>query len=251
MNALSKGLRLVRCLPRIMLNPRALRLALGSMLGATEHVIGPGCDLTVFPTTTLDRLIASCENNTRVSLSLFPKWDCSISPIESFCLALLMCQVCAKRVFEFGTYLGVSTTQFALSVEPGGIVFTLDLPEDDPRYRLIIDDPSERALAAAPDKGRLIPKQLCPQIVFIREDSADFDEIPYVGTIDFVFVDGAHSLDYVRNDSEKGWRMLRSRGIIAWHDCRPQDPDVVRYLLDCPYGPTRIEGTSIAFASKP
>jgi hypothetical protein len=30
-----------------------------------------------------------------------------------------------------------------------------------------------------------------------------------------------------------------------------KDPDVVRYLLDRPYGPTRIEGTSIAFASKP
>jgi len=64
-------------------------------------------------------------------------------------------------------------------------------------------------------------------------------------------VDGAHSYDYVKNDSEKGWRMLRSGGVMAWHDFRMQDPDVVRYLLESPYQPARILNTSLAFARKP
>ena len=69
--------------------------------------------------------------------------------------------------------------------------------------------------------------------------------------MDFVFVDGAHNYDYVKNDSEKGWRMLRRGGIIAWHDCRHQDPDVIRFLLQCSFEPVRIAGTTVAFATKP
>ena len=69
--------------------------------------------------------------------------------------------------------------------------------------------------------------------------------------MDFVFVDGAHNFEYVKNDSEKGWRMLRSGGIMAWHDCRHQDPGVVRYLLQCRYKPSRVLGTTVAFAIKP
>ncbi|HUA67287.1 MAG TPA: hypothetical protein VMA13_01955, partial [Candidatus Saccharimonadales bacterium] len=60
-----------------------------------------------------------------------------------------------------------------------------------------------------------------------------------------------HNYDYVKNDSEKGWRMLRSGGMIAWHDCRPQDPAVVRYLLESSYEAIRISSTSLAFARKP
>jgi hypothetical protein len=250
MNTVSKCLQLGRNLPRILFNPRVLRHVVGAMFGASEDVIGPQCDLTLFPRTTLDQLIADCENDTRISLTFFPKLECSISPLESFCLAVLMRRVAVRRAFEFGTYLGVSTAQLALNVEPDGRVFTLDLPEDDPRYRLKIDDPSEKALASTPGKGKLIPKDLCSQIIFLKQDSADLDETVHREAMDFIFVDGAHSFDYVRNDSEKGWRMLRPGGMIAWHDCRPQDPDVVRYLLECSYKPTRIEGTSIAFAIK-
>jgi predicted O-methyltransferase YrrM len=97
----------------------------------------------------------------------------------------------------------------------------------------------------------LVPDDLRKRIEFLRQDSATFDEAPYVGQMDFVFVDGAHNAAYVRNDSEKGWRMLRPGGIMAWHDCRPADPAVVAYLLECPFRPARIFGTTLAFAAKP
>jgi hypothetical protein len=38
---------------------------------------------------------------------------------------------------------------------------------------------------------------------------------------------------------------------MAWHDVRPQDPDVVRYLLESPYQPVRIQDSTVAFARKP
>jgi predicted O-methyltransferase YrrM len=106
-------------------------------------------------------------------------------------------------------------------------------------------------IAAQSGKGGLVPAELKSRITFLRQDSAAFDALPYAGQMDFVFVDGAHNYDYVKNDSEKGWSILRSGGIIAWHDFRPQDPGVVRYLLNCPFKPSRIVGTTVAFAVKP
>ena len=63
-------------------------------------------------------------------------------------------------------------------------------------------------------------------------------------------MDGSHIYEYVRNDSEKGWRMLRPGGVIVWHDFRPQTPDVMRYLLESDLKASRIEGTTLAFTSK-
>ena len=69
--------------------------------------------------------------------------------------------------------------------------------------------------------------------------------------MDAVFVDGAHIFEYVRNDSEKGWRMLRSGGVLIWHDFRPQTPDVMRHVLQSDFNARRIDGTTLAYAVKP
>ena len=157
----------------------------------------------------------------------------------------------ARSVFEFGTYKGVSITQLALNLPADSRIFTLDLPDEPATTRFAIADQEDAVIAVEKGKGALIPSELRPRIQFLQQDSAAFDESPYAGQMDFVFVDGAHNYDYVRNDSEKGWRMLRSGGIIAWHDCRAQDPAVVRYLLESSFQPALISGTTLAFAIKP
>jgi predicted O-methyltransferase YrrM len=68
--------------------------------------------------------------------------------------------------------------------------------------------------------------------------------------MDLVFVDGAHSYEYVKNDTEKGWEMLRPGGIIAWHDCTPNHPEVVSYLKSYTPIPTLVRGTALAFVIK-
>ncbi len=50
-------------------------------------------------------------------------------------------------------------------------------------------------------------------------DSATFDFSPYYNSMDFVFIDGAHSEHYVKNDTEKALQLIKkSGGIIVWHD---------------------------------
>lgn len=157
----------------------------------------------------------------------------------------------ARRVFEFGTYRGVSTTQLVLNAPEGATLLTLDLPSEGVTTQFAVTDYHETKLHKLAQKGDLIPAELRTKITFLAQDSALFDPAPYAGTMDFVFVDGAHTAEYVRNDSEKAWTMLRSGGIVAWHDCRPASPDVARFLLRSPYDVRRIDGTTVAFARKP
>jgi len=161
-----------------------------------------------------------------------------------------MARAQARRVFEFGTYKGVSTTQIALNLPPDGHVFTLDLPPEKISGALRVEKATERRLAAEPGKGDLVPDELRSKVTFLHADSAAFDPSPYAGSMDLVFVDGAHSYDYVRNDTAKGLSLLREGGLIAWHDCAPNHKDVVRSLKKSKLPITLVRGTALAFAFK-
>ncbi|MFT7383599.1 MAG: hypothetical protein ACI90G_001177, partial [Urechidicola sp.] len=45
-----------------------------------------------------------------------------------------------------------------------------------------------------------------------------FDEGPYQGAFDLIFVDGSHAYSYVMHDSLMCQRMLAPGGIMVWHD---------------------------------
>jgi predicted O-methyltransferase YrrM len=252
MNSLQKAAQLVsRLLTIAVRNPKRLSHVLGTALSVSNEVIDPACDLLALRSCGVDDLREDVGAASIIQLAMFPKTHASISVLEFSCLIMLMKRAKAARVFEFGTHLGVSITQLVLNLPPESVVYTLDLPEDSPTTQYAIASPTEKALTHEKNKGLLIPPELKPRITFLKHDSATFDESPYAGRIDFVFVDAAHDYEYVKNDSEKGWRMLRSGGIMAWHDVRHQDPGVVRYLLESSYQPVRILGTALAFAKKP
>ncbi len=229
-------------------DPRGAR----HVFGIANYVAGQICDpKTDIRFASVVDVLSICSKSSRWHLQTFPGVGASVSPMECNALAALLNLVDAKRVFEFGTYKGVSTTQLAMNIPDGGMVFTLDLPEDDPRYELPIHKDSEREIAMEKKKGILVPADVRSRVTFLRSDSATFDETPFLGSMDLVFVDGAHSYDYVRNDSLKGWNMLRSGGVVAWHDFAPNHPDVVRFVRECGWGPRRITETALAFAIKP
>ncbi len=51
-------------------------------------------------------------------------------------------------------------------------------------------------------------------------DSKHFDEKPYTGKMDLIFIDGSHAFSYVMSDSEKAFKMIAPNSIILWHDYR-------------------------------
>lgn len=251
MNPLQKTARLgFRLLKIAATNPRRLSHILGTALSASNDVVDKSCDLLRLPIVDVNDLLPAAGDLWEIKMLMFPKTHASISLLEFTALILLLKRAGSKQIFEFGTFKGISITQLASNLPPGSNIYTLDLPDEQLNTQFSTD-PEDAAIAVETGKGSLVPAELRPRIQFLKCDSAKFDESPFAGKMDFVFVDGAHNFDYVKSDSEKGWRMLRSGGIIAWHDCRHQDPGVVRYLLQTPFKPSRISGTTVAFAIKP
>ena len=251
MSLISKAARLTTRLLRIAAtNPSRLSHVCGTALAASDDVVDWKHDLLRFRSVTVDDLLPANGQPLKVELALFPRSHASVSVLEFTCLVLLMHRANSRNVFEFGTFKGISITQLALNLPAESRIYTLDLPDELLATKITVADPEDAEIAKESGKGLLVPAALRQRIQFLKQDSAQFDESIFAGQMDFVFVDGAHNYEYVKNDSEKGWRMLRQGGIIVWHDCRKQDPGVVRYLLESPFHPAHVRGTTLAFAAK-
>lgn len=125
----------------------------------------------------------------------------------------------ARRIFEFGTYRGQTTCGLA-SVCKDAQIYTLNLPpDDDPRYAPYIG----MYIARSPDRDR---------ITQIYSDSRAFDTAPYRESMDYIFIDGDHSYEGVKNDTEKALQLLKPGGVIVWHDYAAKSPGVLDYLAE-------------------
>ena len=136
----------------VLRNPSGVRHVLGTALSASEEVLRPEGDVRSFPSIAISQ-IAQLGADPRCLVHLFREGQSAISPLEALALASLIRSHGYKTIFEFGTYKGVSTTQFALNVGPDGKVYTLDLPENDPRHGLAITSRREEELTAEKGKG--------------------------------------------------------------------------------------------------
>jgi len=125
----------------------------------------------------------------------------------------------AKSIFEFGTYQGRTTYHLAQAT-PDSHVTTLDLPiEDNDRYG---------RFNGCYFRG----KPMTERITQLFLDSRDIDVAEHRGKYDFIFVDGGHSYDVVKNDTEKSLEMLKPGGVIAWHDYAPRSERMVEFFRD-------------------
>jgi predicted O-methyltransferase YrrM len=125
-----------------------------------------------------------------------------------------------RRIFEFGTFIG-RTTRHLAAMNPEAEVWTLDLPREANPFRFA--DRVGSYFEGTPEAAR---------IHFLREDARTFDPTPYRGTMDFIWVDGDHSYEGVRNDSEKAFQMLAPGGAILWHDFGPDSLGLARYVAE-------------------
>jgi hypothetical protein len=167
--------------------------------------------------------------------------DTWFGPTASYLVDIVsLCMICRilqpARVFEIGTLKGYTALHFALNTPADSLIYTLDLPRDGgarPALRTtLMDDLHVNASLAAERRcfeGTAAESKIRP----LYGDSASFDFSPYRGGIDFFFIDGAHSYDYVRSDTERALACVRPGGVIAWHDFgRAGVNGVSRWLLE-------------------
>jgi len=161
--------------------------------------------------------------------------DGNVTALELEILCKLVKGTNPTRLFEIGTFDGRTTVNLAAQSRAEARVYTLDLPRtglDAAGLPLAVHD---RKYVDKPLSGtRFHGSDLEHKIVQLYGDSATFDFGPYVGKVDFVFVDGSHAYHYVLNDSWAALRMLGRRGLIVWHDYVPTGhqcwPGLVRAL---------------------
>ena len=125
----------------------------------------------------------------------------------------------ARRIFEFGTYQG-RTSYHLTYASDGAQVTTLNLPPAaDPRYA-----PYLGSYFRGTEREAFITQVLA--------DSRQFDTEPHRHQFDLVFVDGDHSYDFVKNDTEKAFELLKPGGAILWHDYAPKSEGLVEFFRD-------------------
>jgi predicted O-methyltransferase YrrM len=68
------------------------------------------------------------------------------------------------------------------------------------------------------------------KIIQLFGDTARFDFSPYFGKMDMVFIDGAHTYEYLLNDTKIARKLLKDKGVILWHDYAGDWPGVTKAL---------------------
>ncbi|MFH0851549.1 MAG: class I SAM-dependent methyltransferase [Candidatus Peregrinibacteria bacterium] len=138
--------------------------------------------------------------------------------LEAYVLLSLVRSHHAHSFFEFGTFQGQTSFMLAKNF-PHLSVYTLDLPATGVDRTAIPLSIGERRYVEKPTIGSKFlgtPEQA--KITQLSGDSAAFDYSPYLGKMDFVFVDGCHDYEYIRNDTAHALKLLGEKGAILWHD---------------------------------
>ena len=157
--------------------------------------------------------------------------DGNLSLDALYGISRLVKYVNPTQIFEIGTFNGNTTLQMAVNSREECKIFTLDLDGNSstaltPKYSLSEDDKKYVGSKEILFQGTPYEKK----ITRLLGDSAQFDFRPFYGQMDFVFIDGSHVFEYVKNDTEQAFRMFAPKGVIVWDDYDPSWPDVVRFL---------------------
>lgn len=141
--------------------------------------------------------------------------------LEAWILSVLAKK--SRSMFEFGTCTGKTTYSWARNAPQGAEVVTLTLgPDQLASYAYAEGDSrkdTDRALKeTSHDRFYYSGTDVESRITQLFGDSKHFDETPYLGRFDLVFVDGSHARSYVESDSAKALRMCKPGGLVLWHD---------------------------------
>ncbi len=156
-----------------------------------------------------------------------------------------------REVLEIGTYMGHTVRAMAENLERS-IIHTIDLPPDFSAEKDAGSFPPKddfhliaRRIVGREFKGQPIENRIVQH--FGDTALMDFGQI---GEPTFFFIDGSHTYEYCRNDSEKCLAICPQGGTFFWHDCDEMHPGVVKLILEwraLSRNIVRIEETGLAY----
>ena len=143
------------------------------------------------------------------------------SDAEAWILAVLAKR--AVHLFEFGTCTGKTAYLWSRNTAATSTIVTITLAPSQ-RHQYVkdaqdADEDTKFALSeSAFDAFLYSGTPTSDRVQQLYGDSKQFDETPYLGWADLVFVDGSHARSYVESDSTKAMRIVKPGGLVLWHD---------------------------------
>jgi hypothetical protein len=139
-------------------------------------------------------------------------------------------------------------TTLHLAANSKALIYTLDLPPKGQKdySNPVVYDPD---LDVYPEKAGIKFQNTihAERIRQLYGNSLTFDFSPFYGKIDCVFVDANHHYDFVLWDSMNAFKMIKSNGVIIWHDYASYAPGVIKALglVNERFPLIKIRGTSL------
>ena len=178
-------------------------------------------DPNATPAPTVPKIPAAdvIRDETDVRLSRIADVAGNVTPAELMIIAAFVRQRQPALCFEICTFDGRTTENMAANQPDGGQCYTLDLPPNDADQTALPLASGDKTYIDKPASGARISAQAkSGKISQLFGDSGTFDFSPYFGKVDLMFVDGAHSFEYVLSDTEAAYQMVKPGGLILWHD---------------------------------
>lgn len=171
-----------------------------------------------FPHLTLQQIdVFGWPEAQEIHLELMAFLSGSSLPTDFALLQMLCRKYQVENYFEIGTWRGESAANVAPYVKQ---VLTLNLSDEQLRNM-----GCEEGYILA---HRTFSKKL-PNVTHLFGDSAVFDLAPFEQKMDLIFIDGDHSKEGVRRDTERMLQLRRNeQSIIVWHDAK-SDTEYPRY----------------------
>jgi hypothetical protein len=205
--------------------------------------------LQLVPVIALGEILGSRKPPIRLAVQ---KYEDGILPFhEATALLSLAVAEQPREVLEIGTFMGHTTAALAENL-PGSIIHTVDLPPDfqadgQEKSGQPMDDFHliERRVVGREFKDRPLEQRIKQH--FGDTAKIDFKEF---GKPTFFFIDGSHTFEYCKQDSEKSFALCDGKGTFLWHDLDDSHPGVIKFALEwraLGRDIRRIEGTALGY----
>lgn len=162
--------------------------------GFYASIVNPG--RLKLPSVPLDSVIGAESRQVRLQLLPCATWDTGYDDLVALCALSLRAR--PARILEVGTCRGRATMQLAVN-NPAAQIVTYDINPSAGEY-----------FHAQPAATRIQQR-----IVDFPKDRARLVAEP---RFDFIYIDGSHLADCVKNDSSLAFDVVSAGGTIVWHD---------------------------------
>ncbi|WP_263368052.1 O-methyltransferase [Edaphobacter bradus] len=149
-------------------------------------------------------------------------------------LATIASALKPRKIFESGTFRGVSTLTMALNA-PEAEVYTLDLPEEygESEVNTLSRGDKEWVRLSRTSTGFAFQGHPAARRIHqLRGNSIGFQPPAFLNGTDLCFIDGGHSYECIKADTETALKILSPAGVIVWDDYSWFVEGVEQYLME-------------------